>query len=125
MDMHNLFTAAPNQQINLSRNKTPEFDRLTPHDHTLCRVIGARISGLLADYARDNPQSHIIAPHPTICAMTVGLVHLRRPLRLQDFADADSFSLLAEYITIEKFIDRPNAKFPDDVILQFAQHRAV
>lgn len=92
---------------------------LDPDELRLCIDIGKRASDMIAQHARENPQRQIITPHPTICAMEIGIVHLHKPLKLRAFLESDDLAFLHDYLTIARNVDRAGCRWDRGIPLNF------
>lgn len=96
------------------------FEQLTGADMRLCQLIGNRARWLGEQMRARNPLDNLLEVHPDIVAMDVGIVHLRRPLDLKAFLEADNLTFLREYATIQMHINRACKFFPAAVPLTYA-----
>jgi len=106
------------QPIKANEARIP-WEQIPPDQISACKRLGVRASALVRKHASDNPQRHIVVPHPIICSMEFALVHLHRPLRLQAFEETDDLTFMAEYLKIAQNIDREKGKWNTNVPLQF------
>lgn len=79
----------------------PRFDSITPHDHQLCRAIGSRVAGMIADMAK-RPDANIEPPHPTHCACLVAIAHLQFGMDLLRWFEAEQTDCLAEFMMLRQ-----------------------
>ena len=104
----------------------PDLRKLSAEEITTCQAIGYRATQLAKQFSMGQKiPDPILEQHPDTIAMDVAFTHHARNLKLREFLDAPLLEFWAEYVAIQKNINRACPIFPGDVKLRFAQSGAI
>lgn len=115
-----------NYHGNAARDAAIRFDLLPPNDRMHARLIARRAVQLIRDMQRRNPRPDWLDPDAMLIEMDVCTLHMRRPMRLQEWLESDDLTFLFEILLVSRIFAsvpglRASGMFPEWVQWRFSR----